>query len=57
VHQHRKTHGLLAQDADLITGSPSLAIVARAAEVGIEGVLEKPAGDQDLFDFINITRP
>ncbi len=41
----------------LITGSPSPAIVARAAELGIESVLEKPPGDQDLLDFINATRP
>ena len=40
----------------LITGSPSPAIVARAAELGIERVLEKPLGDQDILDFINATR-
>lgn len=41
----------------LITGSPSTAIVARASELGVEKVLEKPPGDQDLFDFINSKRP
>lgn len=40
----------------LTTGSPSPAIVARAAELGIERVLEKPPGDQDLLDFISATR-
>ena len=36
----------------LITGSPSSAIVARAAELGINRVLEKPPNDEDLLDFI-----
>ncbi len=37
----------------LITGSPSPAIIARAAQLGIEKVLEKPPGDDDLLDFVN----
>jgi two-component system response regulator FixJ len=37
----------------LITGAPSPAIVARAAEVGINWVLEKPATEEDLLDFID----
>ena len=40
----------------LITGSPSPAIVARAAELGINRVLEKPLTDEDLLDFIDGTR-
>jgi two-component system, LuxR family, response regulator FixJ len=40
----------------LVTGSPSPAIVARAAELGIERVLEKPPGGDDLIDFISINR-
>ena len=36
----------------LITGSPSPAIAARAAELGIEGLLEKPPGEADLLGFI-----
>jgi two-component system, LuxR family, response regulator FixJ len=39
----------------LVTGSPSLVIVARAAEVGINWVLEKPATEEDLLDFIDGT--
>ncbi len=35
----------------LVTGSPSPAIVTRAAELGIN-VLNKPPADKDLFDFI-----
>jgi FixJ family two-component response regulator len=35
----------------LVTGCPSPAIVARAAELGIEGVLEKPPGEQDILSF------
>ena len=34
----------------LITGLPSPAIFARAAELGIK-VLEKPTGDEELLDF------
>ena len=37
----------------LITGSPSLAIVTRAAEVGINSVLDKPPTEGDLLDFID----
>jgi FixJ family two-component response regulator len=37
----------------LITGAPSPAIVTRAAEVGIDWVLEKPATDEDLLNFID----
>ena len=40
----------------LITGSSSPAIVARAAELGIQRVLEKPPGDEDLIDFITASR-
>ncbi len=36
----------------LITGSPSPAIVARAAELGVRRVLEKPPSDQDLLEFV-----
>jgi|HubBroStandDraft_6_1064221.scaffolds.fasta_scaffold731211_2 two-component system response regulator FixJ len=36
----------------LITGSPSPAIVARANELGIEGVLEKPPDENDLLNFV-----
>ena len=39
----------------LITGSPSPAIRARAAELGINRVLEKPLADVDLLDFISAT--
>jgi FixJ family two-component response regulator len=37
----------------LITGSSSPAIIARAAELGIDRVLEKPPNDEDLLHFIN----
>lgn len=37
----------------LITGSLSQAIVARAAELGIEKVLEKPLNDDDLVNFVS----
>jgi two-component system response regulator FixJ len=40
----------------LMTGSPTPAILARAAEVGIDRVVEKPTSDDDLLDFINATR-
>ena len=40
----------------LITAAPSPAIVARAAEVGINWVLEKPATEEDLLDFIDRAR-
>jgi two-component system response regulator FixJ len=37
----------------LITGSPSPAIVARAARLGIVNVLEKPPEEADLLAFVN----
>jgi two-component system, LuxR family, response regulator FixJ len=37
----------------LITGVPSPAIVARAAELGIEQVLEKPPAEPDIMAFID----
>jgi two-component system, LuxR family, response regulator FixJ len=37
----------------LITGSPSPAIVARAAQLGIEKVLEKPPIEDDLLNFVD----
>lgn len=36
----------------LITGSPSAAIVAKAAELGVERVIEKPPSEQDLLSFV-----
>jgi two-component system response regulator FixJ len=36
----------------LITGSPSPAIVARANELGIEGVLDRPPDEDDLLKFV-----
>lgn len=36
----------------LITGSPSPAIVARAAQLGIVRVLEKPPEEADLLEFV-----
>lgn len=40
----------------LITGSPSQAIDARAAELGIDNVLTKPFDEEDLLDFVNTHR-
>jgi CheY-like chemotaxis protein len=40
----------------LMTGSPTPAILARAAEVGIDRVLEKPTSDDDLIEFIDATQ-
>ena len=37
----------------LITGSPSPAIVRRAALLGVEKVLEKPPDEADLLNFVN----
>jgi FixJ family two-component response regulator len=37
----------------LITGSPSPAIVARAAQLGIVNVLEKPPEENDLLNFVD----
>jgi two-component system response regulator FixJ len=36
----------------LITSAPSPAIVARAIEIGIQQVLEKPATEADLISFV-----
>ena len=36
----------------LVTDSPSPAIVVRAAEVGINWVLEKPVTEENLLDFL-----
>ncbi len=38
----------------LITSSPSPAIVAKAAALGIERVLEKPPTEDDLIEFVTI---
>ena len=38
----------------LITGSPSPAILARALALGVEKVLEKPPGADDLLDFVGM---
>ncbi len=35
----------------LVTGWPSSAIDARAAELGVEGVLEKPPSEGDILSF------
>jgi len=40
----------------LITGSPSPAIVARAEELGIGRVLEKPPSERDLLSFVDAHR-
>ena len=40
----------------LITGAPSPAIVALAADAGVTRVLEKPLIEKDLLDFINATQ-
>jgi two-component system response regulator FixJ len=40
----------------LITGSPSPAIVARAAQLGIEKVIDKPPTEDDLLRFVNAYR-
>jgi two-component system response regulator FixJ len=37
----------------LITAQPSPTIVARAREIGIEMVLEKPFAEDDLLSFVN----
>jgi len=36
----------------LITGSPSPVIRARATELGVEKVLEKPPGEEELLSFV-----
>jgi two-component system, LuxR family, response regulator FixJ len=48
---HLRTDGLTTPVL-LITGSPSHAIVARAAQIGIEKVLEKPPEEGDLLHFV-----
>jgi FixJ family two-component response regulator len=40
----------------LITGSPSPALAARAAQLGIETVLEKPATEAELLRFVDSHR-
>ena len=37
----------------LITGSPSATIVSRAAQLGIERVLEKPLDEANLLSFVD----
>lgn len=37
----------------LVTGSPSPVIVARAKELGIDRVFEKPPMEEDILDFIS----
>jgi two-component system response regulator FixJ len=37
----------------LITSSPSPAIIARAAQLGVEKVLEKPLDEHDLLQFLD----
>ena len=37
----------------LVTGSPSPEIMARAATLGVERVLEKPVSDAGLFEFVD----
>jgi two-component system response regulator FixJ len=37
----------------LVTGSPSADIVARAGELGVAEVLEKPVSDQSLMAFVD----
>jgi len=41
----------------LFTGSPTPSIVARAAKIGIDRVLEKPPSPEDLLDFISAIQP
>jgi FixJ family two-component response regulator len=40
----------------LITGSPSVAFVAKAAQLGVEKVLEKPPTETELLGFIEAHR-
>jgi FixJ family two-component response regulator len=40
----------------LVTGSPSAASVARAVELDVDRVFEKPPEEADLLDFINAVR-
>jgi two-component system, LuxR family, response regulator FixJ len=48
LHDERSEIPLL-----LITGSPSPAIVARAARLGITNVMEKPPNEDELLQFVN----
>ena len=38
----------------LVTGSPSPAIVAKAAQLGIKKVLEKPPSEAELLGFVEL---
>ena len=40
----------------LITGSPAPSILARAAQLGVERVLEKPPAERELLSFIEAYR-
>ena len=40
----------------LITAWPTPILLARAVELGIDKVLEKPLDEQELFDFVNLQR-
>ena len=40
----------------LVTSTPSAAIILRAAELGIERVVAKPAAEEDLLNFIEAER-
>jgi len=40
----------------LITGSPSPSIIARAAELGVDRVLEKPPDEGDVMAFIDVAK-
>jgi FixJ family two-component response regulator len=48
----RLRNGVVNIPVMLITGSPSPAIVTRAAQLGVELVLEKPPTEQDLLRFV-----
>ena len=52
----RLRSGGLAIPILLVTGLPSQAIVARAAELGIDRVLSKPFDEDELLNFVNRTR-
>ena len=41
----------------LVTSSPSPAIIARAKEIGVRGVLEKPPNDDAVIAFIESCHP
>jgi hypothetical protein len=40
----------------LVTGAPSRAIYARAAEIGVDEVLEKPLDEALLLAFIDMAK-